>query len=165
MSASNGRIMVEQAYAQGKMLDHSGLNLHHGISPMDFDSVIERNGYFLVVEFTRKEPSWDNLDTGQYRAFREAVKKPGFLLILARHSVPQSQAIETHKDVDEFTAWWDGGARELRCPGAWFPSLCRLWSDNPFDVFDRLNKRWEEKEGKARRDEAFVRLGSLQESR
>lgn len=73
MSKSGGAILIEEAYAAGKMLDHSEWQniLPRGITPSDIDMFIESHGMFLWCELKYGYCRWNNLSVGQRIAFRK----------------------------------------------------------------------------------------------
>ena len=96
-----GAILVEQAYAQGKMLDHSSWRLVRGISPSDIDFVIESGGNFGFVEFSKHFKSIEQLNHGQkllYERLISRIHKSDFVG-LAYHNVPEERSIDTCRDV------------------------------------------------------------------
>lgn len=114
MSESQGRIMVEQAYAQGKMLDHSGWSLARGITPSDIDFVIEASRQCLFAEFSRDCESVDCLRKGQAMMYRRiASKSSQDLVVVCSHSVEPDKVIDSRNDVESCTIYFDAGARTL----------------------------------------------------
>jgi hypothetical protein len=102
MRKSGGRILVEEAYAQGKMLDSREWNgvLVRGITPSDLDYVVESGGYFLFAEFNRGVGSFDSLSRGQailYGRLCEVSRK--FIVAVVGHSAPKDRAICTKTDI------------------------------------------------------------------
>ena len=96
-----GAILVEQAYAQGKMLDHTSWRLVRGISPSDIDFVIESGGNFGFVEFSKNFKSIEQLNHGQkllYERLISRLRKSDFVG-LAYHNVPEERSIDTCRDV------------------------------------------------------------------
>ena len=96
-----GAILVEQAYAQGKMLDHTSWRLVRGISPSDIDFVIESGGNFGFVEFSKNFKSIEQLNHGQkllYERLISRMRKSDFVG-LAYHNVPEERSIDTCRDV------------------------------------------------------------------
>ena len=137
MSNSGGRIMYEQAYAQGKMLDSSGWQgvLARGITPSDFDWFVESSGRYLVAEFTRGSPDIDGLSRGQAMAMRRFANRPtGDAVVVCRHSVPSTRAIDTKCDVEECTVYFAMGSKSvLMCNEQWQELVIR-WASNPADA-------------------------------
>lgn len=117
-----GRIIVEQAYAQGKMLDHSGWDLPRG-SLSDMDAIVtqhgiiqnstfmDNNGRMLFIEFSSKHKHWAYLDEGQRRGYASIVRigKGQVFAALAYHQVPINKQIKSAVDVISYQLmYWDG---------------------------------------------------------
>ena len=114
MSYSNGRILCEAAYAQGKMLDHSGFGLPRGISPSDIDMTIDNNGQTLVVELSSQQSDWNNIAIGQRKTYEQLVHygRGSVVALLAKHSTPREQSIKTASNAirSVHVMWWHTGS-------------------------------------------------------
>jgi hypothetical protein len=100
---SKGAIYAEQAYAQGKMLDHSEWFsiLPRGITPSDIDMVLDNRGRMIFVELTTKYEMFEDLSTGQ-RILHEGLAKCGkHVSVLGWHDVPSSRQINTFSDISK----------------------------------------------------------------
>lgn len=103
----NGSIIIEEAYAQGKMLDHSGWRhtLPRNITPSDIDMCIDNNGVILLVELSSQTDNWNDLKRGQALLYENLVWagcgniKAALAYI---HPAPGKQ-IDTVKDVISFS--------------------------------------------------------------
>ena len=100
-----GRILVEEAYAQGKMLESRswyGL-LPRKITPSDIDMVIDNNGRILFVEFDSNTAAWDGITRGQRRLYENIVLNGSgkHFAACCRHNV-KDRRIDTLHDVLEF---------------------------------------------------------------
>jgi hypothetical protein len=132
MSESQGRIMVEQAYAQGKMLDHSGWSLARGITPSDIDFVIEASRQCLFAEFSRDCGSINCLKKGQAMMYRRiASKSTHDLVVVCNHSVEPDKVIDSRTDVKSCTIYFDAGARTLSGKTDLWQWLVESFTGNP----------------------------------
>lgn len=106
---TRGAICHQQAYAQGKMLDHSGWSglLERKITPSDIDMVVESGGYFVFAELSSRYASWREISIGQRRLYHSLiVNNPGrHVCVLLKHSVKSSRQIRTDKDIDSASLW------------------------------------------------------------
>lgn len=135
MSQSGGAIMCVEAYAQGKMLDHSSWNLARGITPSDIDFFVESSGCFLWAEFSRESVDIHSLSRGQELAYTRLARRPNAdAVAVCRHSVPTSRQIDTVRDVEECTVYFAGGSKSvLLCNDQW-QQLVTKWAANPADA-------------------------------
>ena len=126
-----GAILVEQAYAQGKMLDHTSWRLVRGISPSDIDFVIESGGNFGFVEFSKNFKSIEQLNHGQkllYERLISRMRKSDFVG-LAYHNVPEERSIDTCRDVISAEIYTQRGNFSLN-QEQW-EEFIATWTDNP----------------------------------
>lgn len=137
MSTSGGRILCEEAYAQGKMLDSSGWNgvLARGITPSDIDFYVESSGCFLFAEFSRDSSELESLSRGQELAYTRLSRRPtGDAVAVCKHSVPYTRAIDTKADVEACTVYFASGTKSvLLCNDQW-QQLVTKWAANPADA-------------------------------
>jgi len=137
MSWSNGKIMAEEAYAQGKMLDNSGWSgvLARGITPSDIDWFVESSGCYLFAEFSRDCMELDCLSRGQQLAYSRLAQRPnGDAVAVCKHSVPTTRAIDTAADVEVCTVYFAAGTKSvLLCNDQW-QQLVVKWAANPVDA-------------------------------
>lgn len=131
MSTSGGRILVESAYAQSKMVDSSKWDLPRGITPSDVDLVFDNRGALLFGEFSRWKRSWEELEPGQRWLYESLAYRPGAISALLKHSVPVDTAICSRNDVEEFTLRYYDKDRTLFTrgpfPGELWPQFVHNW--------------------------------------
>ena len=101
---SRGAIYNQQAYAQGKMLDHSQWNLPRLITPSDIDVVFANGTSMLLCEFSSQHSGWADIQYGQRKLYADCVSASGgdMVAVLVRHSVPSSRVICSATDCDTF---------------------------------------------------------------
>lgn len=144
MSQSGGAIMFREAYAQGKMLDHSGWHLARGVTPSDIDMVVESYGCFLFAELTKNGCDWSNLKTGQRILYESLARIPGnHVVCLARHSVPSGEQVDTYEDIEAASVRWAGGAKSLLLDASQWRVLVTEWVPRPHQVIGWLDKHYE----------------------
>lgn len=150
MSQSGGSIICQEAYAQGKMLDHSGWNLARGVTPSDIDMVVESYGCFLFIELTKGCCDWSNLKTGQRILYDSLAKIPGnHVVCLARHSVSSGRYVDTYMDIEAALVRWATGKKSLLLEASQWRFLVTEWVPRPRQAVSWLDKHYEtlEKEG------------------
>jgi len=146
MSQSGGAIICREAYAQGKMLDHSSWELDRGVTPSDIDMVVESYGCFLFAELTKNGCDWSNLKTGQRILYESLSKIPGnHIVCLARHSVPSGEQIDTYQDIEAAAIRWACGTKSLVVDSQHWRVLVTEWVRRPHAVIGWLNNRFEQK--------------------
>lgn len=137
MSRSGGSIMCREAYAQGKMLNHSGWSglLARGITPSDIDFYVESSGCYLFAEFSRECVELDCLPRGQHLAYTRLSRRPnGDAVAICRHSVPSDREIDTKTDVEACTVYFASGTKSvLLCNDQW-QQLVTKWAADPADA-------------------------------
>lgn len=135
MSRSGGAIMCAEAYAQGKMLDHSSWKLARGITPSDIDFYVESSGCFLWAEFSRDSVNIDSLSRGQELAYTRLSRRPNSdAVAVCRHSVPTNRQVDTARDVESCTVYFASGTKSvLLCNNQW-QKLVTKWAENPADA-------------------------------
>lgn len=102
-----GLIFAEQAYAQSKMLDHSGWQnkerpLPRKITASDIDFVFDNLGFVLYGELHRGRTEWKNLKFGQRLMYENLIKNTPNCAVLCIHESPHDRAIRTREDVIAF---------------------------------------------------------------
>ena len=104
-----GAIYCEQAYAQGKMLDHSSWvgRLPRGCRPSDFDMVLDNAGLVIFGELSSQTDDWCAIKPAQRMLYWNAIKGSRHVAVLCRHQVPATQQIDTCEDVQSFTLMYD----------------------------------------------------------
>ena len=120
--AGAGAIIAEQAYAQGKMLDHSEWNsfLPRGITPSDIDAVVANGQHVLFWELSSQHTTWANVSKGQRRLAKDLVlgSNGNHWAALVKHSVPKTRTIRTVTDVDSFAVMFLGFDGGIQCTNA-----------------------------------------------
>jgi len=150
MSSSQGRILVESAYAQGKMLDHSGWCLDRGITPSDIDFVIEAGGCFLFGELSRDNDSMRNLSKGQRIMYRRlASRSDRDVVAVCSHSVQQDRPINTQTDILSATIYFDAGTKQIQVDNTQWQGIVVEWANNPQAVLDALRGTRREGDGES----------------
>lgn len=135
MSQSGGSIMCVEAYAQGKMLDHSSWNLARGITPSDIDFYVESSGCFLWAEFSRNSVEIESLSRGQELAYTRLSRRPNAdAVAVCRHGVPASRQIDTARDVESCTVYFASGTKSVLLDNGQWRKLVTKWSANPADA-------------------------------
>ena len=112
MSEQRGAIRNIDAYARGKMLDHSSWQLGEQklprlITPSDIDMVFDNRGWALFCEISRKHSKWSALRAdakGQHDTYLSTIKNTVHCAVLCKHSVSLSaeRAIDTRNDIESF---------------------------------------------------------------
>jgi hypothetical protein len=137
-----GVIYCEPAYAQGKMLDHSGWSgkLPRGVTPSDIDAVWDNNGDFIFAELSSSKTTWNDLSRGQVLAYSNLIHSTIDVAVLFKHSVPTDKQIDTYKDCDSFQVMWDDSGICLSkvFEGERWPRFVKSWFANPLNVRDHL---------------------------
>jgi hypothetical protein len=125
MSESGGKIICEQAYALGKMLDSSGWHglLRNGITPSDIDLpavplCFDNNGSIIFCELATSFDDWNALSVakqGQYLLYRNIIMNMRIpcCAVLCKHAVTpeMNRSIDTLRDIERFHVMiWDSGA-------------------------------------------------------
>jgi hypothetical protein len=140
MSTSGGRILSEQAYAQGKMLDHGNWKLARGITPSDVDFVVESGGCFLFAEFSRGCGSFDCLSKGQRMMYARLASRRSDIVVVCQHSVPSDRAIDTLADVEAATVYFDGGEGSVLVDNSQWQLIVEHWAESPARVLGALRE-------------------------
>ena len=117
-----GGIYSREAYALGKMLDHSSWyreepKLPRRIRPSDIDYpiiplVFDNNGWLLMCELSRHCSKWNELSTGQRWLYESVIAHTQKFAVLCTHNVtPQEgRLINSRHDVQSFQIMlWDWG--------------------------------------------------------
>lgn len=103
---ASGKIYSSEAYARGKMLDHSGWRRILGsITPSDIDMVFDFGGNFLFVELNSRTCDWQDLPYGQKLLYENLVRSGSgkHTCVLARHAIPPAGVqIDSVKDIISF---------------------------------------------------------------
>lgn len=109
--ADRGGIQNVEAYARGKMLDHSGWQkeekLPRNVTPSDIDVVFDNNSWMLFCEISSKHAAWDDLkkeSMGQFLLYRNLIFQTTNCAVLCKHSVRLDalRPIDTKKDITAF---------------------------------------------------------------
>lgn len=132
---TRGGIRCPEAYAQGKMLDHSWWSgqMRGKITPSDIDMVVESYGCFLFCELSRDAEELEHLSRGQRIMLSNLARVPGThcVAILTHGLFSRSKAIDTAMDVSTATIYFDGGTRnKLLTAEEWREFACH-WTHDP----------------------------------
>lgn len=105
MSTSGGKILCEEAYAQGKMVNSEAWSdlLPRGITPSDADLIFDSNGKILMTELSRTKRRWRDIARGQFILYQNFIMagRGDIVAALAKHSV-HGRAICSVSDIDSF---------------------------------------------------------------
>jgi hypothetical protein len=107
-----GTILVEKAYALGKMAESSswyGL-LRTGITPCDIDLCFDNNGKMIFGELSSHTDTWNDISYGQRKVYEGAIAHQPHCAVLCKHSIKpeMDRAIDTRFDVEKFQVMlWD----------------------------------------------------------
>jgi len=117
-----GSIFSQEAYALGKMLDHSSWwrdppKLPRGITPSDTDYppiplCFDNNGWVLWCELSSSFSAWHQVQTGQKWLYESILRNSQHFGVLCQHNVrPEMQRpINTRYDIQSFQVMlWDFG--------------------------------------------------------
>lgn len=107
---STGAIVSEEAYALGKMLDHTAWRrgdrvLPRGITGSDIDFILDNAGYEIIGELSKVSNEWKEISNGQRRVYEGLVKWGApHVAVLCRHDVNlnERRAISPKLDVISF---------------------------------------------------------------
>ena len=108
MSEDRGAIRSEEAYALGKMLDHSdwqrGEKIARLITPSDVDACFDNNGNVIFCEFSSQHDDWSRISLGQRLLYQNCINGTDHLAVLCRHSVKASDGrrINSRTDIQSF---------------------------------------------------------------
>jgi hypothetical protein len=109
-----GKVFSEEAYALGKMLDHSSWQkgerrLPRRITPSDLDipgvpMVFDAAGALIIGELSRSGATWDNLTKGQRWAYESYIRGTRHCAVVCYHEIrPEEQRyIDTRHDMLAF---------------------------------------------------------------
>lgn len=99
---NRGSIYHEEAYAQGKMLNHDSWNfLPRKITPSDIDMCFDNGAWLLVCELSSQATKWGEIKYGQRLLYKSLTVRSRVIAALLRHNVKDRQ-IDTLKDIDSF---------------------------------------------------------------
>jgi hypothetical protein len=144
--SKRGAIYHELAYAQGKMLDHSGWGgkLPRKITPSDIDFFFDNDGSFLICELVSSQIGWSGLGFGQRRAHENFLNGTWWISALCRHSVPRERQINTYTDIDKFLpmVWANGQYYCSECEGGeMWPRFVDWWFDDALRAYKWICER------------------------
>lgn len=129
-----GGIRCPEAYAQGKMLDHSYWSgkMRGKITPSDNDMVVESYGCFLLCEISRDSKTLDDLSIGQRILLRRFAELPGVHCVaILRHGLLSiSKPIDTANDILSATVYFDSGKRCAFLSGIEWRAFAVAWTYN-----------------------------------
>ena len=140
-----GSIQSEEAYAQGKMLDHSSWSLPRNITPSDVDFHFDANGRILYCELSSHNRLWSDLKDGQCRSYKNMVKNSRHCAVLCLHDVKLPNKINTTTDIIGFSPmiwhsghWWFGPFLE---GNPRWQTFVQKWIKETDHIFEFLIKR------------------------
>lgn len=150
----SGEIYSAEAYAQGKMLDHSSWQDHptlpRGITPSDIDVVFDNAGNVLFVELSSSTAKWADLAFGQRRVYEAVIWETKHCAIVCRHNVSlqDGRRIDSRQDIIACQPMlFDDGAIWV-CPviegNSKWQGLVRQWYEHPLYVRQVLAVRAKE---------------------
>jgi hypothetical protein len=141
-----GGIRCPEAYAQGKMLDHSWWSgkMRGKITPSDSDMVMESYGCFLLCEISRHADTLEDLSVGQRLLLQRFAELPGtHCVTILRHGLFSiSKPIDTANDIISATVYFDCGKRSVVLDGIQWRHFAIAWTynaKNAIDTFLRPN--------------------------
>jgi hypothetical protein len=139
-SFTPGGIRSPEAYAQGKMLDHSWWSgqMRGRITPSDLDMFVESHGCFLFCELSRSSSTLADMSTGQRIAMERFAKLPGIHAVcILRHGMfSHSRAIDTANDIESAAIYFDGGSSVKMLDGEQWRGFACQWTHNPKAAID-----------------------------
>lgn len=105
-----GAILSEEAYALGKMLDHTAWQrgdrvLPRGITGSDIDFILDNAGFEIIGELSRTSAKWAEATSGQKRVYEGLIRWGApHVAVLCRHNVSpeERRAISPKLDVISF---------------------------------------------------------------
>jgi hypothetical protein len=130
-----GGIRCPEAYAQGKMLDHSswyGL-MARKITPSDIDMVVESYGCFLFCELSRDADSMATLSRGQRIMLSALSRLNGThcVAILTHGLLSHSKPIDTATDIRSACVYFDAGTKRAILDGDGWIRFAAHWTFDP----------------------------------
>ena len=105
---ASGVIRIEEAYAQGKMLNNAKWKgfLPRGSTPSDIDMVFQdmQHQRILFCELSRRQRYWRDVTHAQRHVYIGAITsgQGKSLAVLLNHNVPASRQIDTYSDIVTF---------------------------------------------------------------
>ena len=135
MTDQRGWIFDEDAYAQGKMLNHASWNgiLPRRITPSDVDMVFDNAGRIIFIELERSCSRWQEVTRGQRLLYENLIKSGAHCACLCKHSVPVPMQIDTRYDIESFEIMvWDYGLVYSKIqPGVYWKKFVCDWFSAP----------------------------------
>jgi hypothetical protein len=144
-----GAVHVEQAYAQGKMLNHADWSevLPRRITPSDVDMAIDNDGAVILCELSTQCSNWKDIPKGQIKLYEALVKNTVHIAVLAYHRVPPDREINTRRDFQSIQVMLhsDGMVLSRIEAGYLFERLVKEWMRDAGSVRQKLFERveWE----------------------
>lgn len=130
-----GGIRCPEAYARGKMLDHSWWagKMRGRITPSDIDMVVESYGCVMFCEISRDHDRLEFLSRGQRILLRWLAKLNGcHCVALLRHGLfSHSRPIDTANDILSATVYFDGGTRVVTLENEEWKLFAIHWTSDP----------------------------------
>lgn len=141
-----GSIILEEAYALGKMVECSAWNglLRDHITPSDIDLCFDNNGSVIFVDLSVSYDRWDIALAGQRRMYAAIIAGGPHCAVLAKHSVTPSlgRKIDSLHDIESFqAAVWDSGfVKSPVWSGSRWQEFVQAWVNTP-DGPSRIRQR------------------------
>jgi len=137
-----GGIRCPEAYAQGKMLDHSWWSgqMRGKITPSDIDMVVESYGCALFCEISRDHETLDDLATGQRILLQTLARLAGgHCVVLLRHGLfSLSKPIDTANDIMSATVYFDAGTSSVVLDGSEWREFAVAWTFNSRSAVEKF---------------------------
>lgn len=137
-----GAIRCEQAYALGKMLDHSSWQRGDKIvrlsTPSDIDACWDNRGRVIFGEFSSECFEWRQVEKGQIGLYQSVIRDTPHCAVLCRHnvSVRDNRPIDSKEDVRSFQVMvYDYGFLVTDVlPESRWPRFVTSWFKDPLKV-------------------------------
>ena len=141
-SFTAGGIRCPEAYAQGKMLDHSWWSgkMRGRITPSDIDMLVESYGSALFCELSRDHDCLEDLATGQRILLQTLARLNGtHCVALLRHGLfSMSKPIDTANDIISATIYFDAGTKSVGLDGSEWREFAVAWTFNAKQAIDTV---------------------------
>ena len=147
-----GAIRSEEAYALGKMLDHSAWAgvLPRNVTPSDVDMCFDNAGRVIFGELSSEHCEWRKISVGQRRLYQGLIDgSDKHCAVVCRHCVSPSdhKKIDTRNDIVAFQIMvYDDAAfalfeTDVYGSDEWQRFVLR-WFDDPHQLRQRLLNRF-----------------------
>lgn len=136
-----GAIFAPEAYALGKMLDHSDWMLPRGSLPSDIDICFDNNGRIIFCELSSSASEWSDISGGQRWLYESAIRNTRHCAVIARHNVQlaDGRQINSKNDIASFQIMFHDGVFlfSAAIDGKWWCWFVEHW-------FADAQKTWRE---------------------